>query len=197
MHRMWPMKLTCGSLAIVLSGCVATGSALARLPRPRLPSPRPRPRPPPSRPRRRRVDDRRPRPAIRRRRATSRPPNATELPDGAIPPLDKTGNFVLGPRIRGARDDRPGRRAARPRAHVHDGFERQRDLSRASRGSRHAARARSRPNPAKRIVQSGPAKVHAARRGLHSEASTSPARRRPSSSAPTAPTRCSSPRSTT
>ena len=87
------MKLTCGSLVIVLSGCVAVGSALAQTAPATAPAAAQAAAPA--------QGATPPRPA-----APTRDPktpgyvtatNATELPDGAVPPVDKTGNFVLGP----------------------------------------------------------------------------------------------------
>jgi enterochelin esterase-like enzyme len=151
------MKMTCGSLVIVLSGCVAAGSALAQTaPTSTAQSPaaaQPAAQPAP--------------PAGGRPTAPTRDPktpgyvtatNATELPDGAIPPLDKTGNFVLGPAHPAAPEmtDQDGV----PHGLVHT------FMMDSSASAIYPGIARvpgTRPeldpaNPAKRIVQSGPAK---------------------------------------
>ena len=148
------MKLTCGSLVIVLSGCVAAGSALAQTaPTSTAQSPaaaQPAPPPPGGRP-----------PAPTRDPKTPgyvTATNATELPDGAVPPLDKTGNFVLGPTHPPAPEmtDQDGV----PHGLVHT------FMMDSSASTIYPGIARvpgTRPeldpaNPAKRIVQSGPAK---------------------------------------
>jgi enterochelin esterase family protein len=146
---MCPMKLTCGSLVIVLSGCVATGSALAQT----APTPaaaQPAAQSPGGRP-----------PAPTRDPKTPgyvTATNATELADGAVPPLDKTGNFVLGPAHPPAPEmtDQDGV----PHGLVHT------FMMDSSASTIYPGIARvpgTRPeldptNPAKRIVQSGPAK---------------------------------------
>jgi iron(III)-enterobactin esterase len=143
------MKLTCGSLVIVLSGCVPTGSALAQA----APTPaaaQPAAQPPGGRP-----------PAPTRDPKTPgyvTATNATELPDGAVPPPDKTGNFVLGPAHPPAPEmtDLDGV----PHGLVHT------FMMDSSASSIYPGIARvpgTRPeldptNPAKRIVQSGPAR---------------------------------------
>ena len=184
------MKLTCGSLVIVLSGCVASGSALAQTaptPAPARPSPPRQPpagRPPGADPRsedaRLRHRHERDRAARRRRAAARQDRELRPRPDASA----------------GARDDRPGRRAARPRAHLHDGFERQQDLS--GHRARRPARGPSSIRPTPPSASSRAARAKYARRvAVYIPKQYVPARRRRSSSAPTAPTRCSSPRSTT
>ena len=124
---------------------------------------------------------------------------AKELPDGAIPPADADGNFIIGPtHNRCAGDDRAGRRAAGNDLQLHDELGRQQDLSR----HRARRRARSAPpipaDPAKLVVTtSHPAPYTRKRGGLRAEAICRRARPRRSSSAPTDPTSCCSPRSTT
>ena len=83
--------------------------------------------------------------------------NATELPDGAVPPVDATGNFILGPTKPPSPDmtDQDGV----PHGMVHT-FMMDSSASRIYPGI--ARKPGTRPeldpaNPAKRIVQSGPA----------------------------------------
>jgi iron(III)-enterobactin esterase len=144
------MKLTCGSLLIVLSGSVATGSALAQ----NAPAPAPAAAPAQN-------------PVAARPSAPTRDPktpgyatatNATELPDGSVPPVDKTGNFVLCPAHPPAPEmtDQDGV----PHGLVHT-FMMDSSASKTYPGI--ARTPGTRPeldpaNPAKRIVQSGPAK---------------------------------------
>ena len=152
------MKLTCGSLLIVLSGGVATGSALAQ----NAPAPAAGPAAAPAA-----ASAPAQNPAAARPSAPTRDPktpgyatatNATELPDGAVPPLDKTGNFVVGPAHPPAPEmtDQDGV----PHGLVHT-FMMDSSTSRTYPGI--ARTPGTRPeldpaNPAKRIVQSGPAK---------------------------------------
>ncbi len=150
------MKMTCGSLAIVLSGCVAAGSAFAQTPAAPASAPAAAQAAAPGQ------AGAPPRPA-----APTRDPktpgyatatNATELPDGAVPPADKAGNFVLGPAHPPAADmtDQDGV----PHGLVHT------FMMDSSASTMYPGIARvpgTRPeldpaNPAKRIVQSGPAK---------------------------------------
>jgi len=150
------MKMTCGSLAIVLSGCVATGSALAQT------TARPASAPAAAQPAAPAQAAAPPRPA-----APTRDPktpgyvtatSATDLPDGAVPPLDKTGNFVLGPAHPAAAEttDQDGV----PHGLVYT------FMMDSSASTIYPGIARvpgTRPeldpaNPAKRIVQSGPAR---------------------------------------
>ncbi len=84
--------------------------------------------------------------------------SATELPDGAVPPVDATGNFILGPTHPAAPEmtDQDGV----PHGVVHT-FIMDSSASRIYPGIARAPGTRPQldpGNPAKRIVQSGPAK---------------------------------------
>jgi hypothetical protein len=84
--------------------------------------------------------------------------SATELPDGAVPPVDATGNFVLGPTHPASPDmaDQDGV----PHGVVHT-FIMDSSASRINPGIARTPGTRPQldpSNPAKRIVQSGPAK---------------------------------------
>ena len=97
----------------------------------------------------------------------------------------------------GAGDDGARRRSARHGPQLHDELDRQQDLSGHRARCRHLRHAGSqRSGEARRDDQPSRA-LHAPRRRLRARSSTSPAPRRRSSSAPTGPIRCSSPRSTT
>jgi len=150
------MKMTFGALVIVLSGCVAAGPALAQTaPSPATaPAAAPTAAPPQTAP-----------PA--RPSAPTRDPktpgyvtatNATELPDGAVPPPDKSGNFVLGAAHPPAPEmtDQDGV----PHGLVHT-FMMDSSASAIYPGIARAPGTRPEVdpvNPAKRIVQSGPAR---------------------------------------
>ena len=150
------MKMTFGALVIVLSGCVAAGPALAQTaPSPATaPAAAPTAAPPQTAP-----------PA--RPSAPTRDPktpgyvtatNATELADGDVPPPDKSGNFVLGPAHPPAPEmtDQDGV----PHGLVHT-FMMDSSASAIYPGIARAPGTRPEVdpvNPAKRIVQSGPAR---------------------------------------
>ena len=150
------MKLTCGSLVLVLSGCVAGGPALAQTaPSPATapaaaPTTAPAQTAPPARPSAPTRDPKTP--------GYVTATNATELPDGAVPPPDKSGNFVLGAAHPPAPEmtDQDGV----PHGLVHTFMM---DSSASAIYPGIARVAGTRPeldpaNPAKRIVQSGPAR---------------------------------------
>jgi len=150
------MKMTFGALVIVLSGCVAAGPALAQTaPSPATapaaaPTTAPAQTAPPARPSAPTRDPKTP--------GYVTATNATELPDGAVPPPDKSGNFVLGPAHPPAPEmtDQDGV----PHGLVHTFMM---DSSASAIYPGIARVAGTRPeldpaNPAKRIVQSGPAR---------------------------------------
>ncbi|HWJ56506.1 MAG TPA: hypothetical protein VNR90_09800, partial [Vicinamibacterales bacterium] len=149
------MKMTFGALVIVLSGCVAAGPALAQTaPSPATapaaaPTTAPAQTAPPARPSAPTRDPKTP--------GYITATHATELPDGAVPPPDKSGNFVLGPAHPPAPEmtDQDGV----PHGLVHTFMM---DSSASAIYPGIARVAGTRPeldpaNPAKRIVQSGPA----------------------------------------
>src|SRR3954470_19749537 len=150
------MKMTFGALAIVLSGCVAAGPAFAQTATSPATAPAAAPTTAPAQTA----------PAARPSAPTRDPKtpgyvtatNATELPDGAVPPPDKSGNFVLGPAHPPAPEmtDQDGV----PHGLVHT-FMMDSSASAIYPGIARAAGTRPEldpANPAKRIVQSGPAK---------------------------------------
>jgi len=150
------MKMTFGALVIVLSGCVAAGPALAQTaPSPATapaaaPTTAPAQTAPPARPSAPTRDPKTP--------GYITATHATELPDGAVPPPDKSGNFVLGPAHPPAPEmtDQDGV----PHGLVHTFMM---DSSASAIYPGIARVAGTRPeldpaNPAKRIVQSGPAR---------------------------------------
>jgi enterochelin esterase family protein len=150
------MKMTFGALAIVLSGCVAAGPAFAQTATSPATAPAAAPTTAPAQAA----------PAARPSAPTRDPKtpgyvtatNATELPDGAVPPPDKSGNFVLGPAHPPAPEmtDQDGV----PHGLVHT-FMMDSSASAIYPGIARAAGTRPEldpANPAKRIVQSGPAK---------------------------------------
>src|SRR3954467_6442972 len=150
------MKMTLGALVIVLSGCVAAGPALAQTATSPATAPAAAPTTAPAQTA----------PAARPSAPTRDPKtpgyvtatNATELPDGAVPPPDKSGNFVLGPAHPPAPEmtDQDGV----PHGLVHT-FMMDSSASAIYPGIARAAGTRPEldpANPAKRIVQSGPAK---------------------------------------
>ena len=118
--------------------------------------------------------------------------NATELPDGAVPPVNAYGNFILGPTHPPApemtvQDGVPQRH----RPQLHDELGRQQDLSRHRTHAGHPCGGRSgRSREADR--EQRPCSVHADASRYMSRSNTSRAPSPPSSSAPTDPISCCS-----
>ena len=155
------MSLTRWRVAVFVGGVLVASAALAEsqgvpqgVPPPAAPPATPAPRPPtPTR------DPRTP--------GYVTATNATELPDGAVPSVDKIGNFILGPTHPPAaemtvKDGVPHG----DRSQLHDELDRQQDLSRDRSRARYPCDGRSdRSRQAHR--QQRPCSLHAARRRVH------------------------------
>ena len=105
---------------------------------------------------------------------------AKELPDGAVPPPDADGNFIIGPTHNPAPEmTRAGRRAAGHGLQLHDELGRQQDLSGHRARRRHVRHARSR--------RSGEARRHDQPSGARTRAASPSTCRSSTSPAPPAP----------
>ena len=122
---------------------------------------------------------------------------ATMLPDGAVPPADAIGNFVIGPTHPPAPEmTAKDRRSAGHGSHLHDGIDGQQDLSGHRARARQPRDGRS-ERSGKTHRQQRTGALHAACRGVRAAAICARHDCAAASSAQTGRIRCCSPRSTT